>query len=127
MPEKKKNFLSKLVIHSLVMALSLFRIIPNLIFCIELEARLAGKNLIYLIAFYLLAGSLLTSSFLCLSALCILYLISLSFSSLAAIFIVLLSHIFLLIIILIIFSGIKNNLSFSETRRILHDLANKNE
>jgi hypothetical protein len=123
MPEKKnKNFLSKFVIRSSMLAFSIFKIIPNLISLIQAEAHLAKKSLVYFIILYLLAGSLLTSFFLCLFAMCFFYLISLQISFLVSLFIIGMINFILLLMILLIVYKVKNTLTFPETRELLRHI-----
>ena len=123
MPEKNKgNFLSKFLFDLVMIVLSLFKVIPNLIVLIEFEAALARKNLISLIVLFIFAVSLLTSLWLCLFAMCFIYFISLHMSYLTSIFITFLVNFVLLLIILLMISRIQNHLTFPKTRQLLRTI-----
>ena len=119
MADQKNNFLSKFIIDISMFVFSLFKIVPNFILLIELEARSAGKSIIALLILYLIAGTLITSIWLCILAMCFVYFISLNLSWLLSLFIIVIVNILLLVITALVITKSKNNLSFEKTRNLL--------
>ena len=119
MANRKNNFLSKCLIDVAIFIFTLFKLIPNLISLVELEAHAAKKSLISLLILYLIAGSLLTSTWLCILAMSFIYLISLNLSWLLSIFIIVAINVMLFILVAIMIMKSKKNLSFSRTRQLL--------
>lgn len=122
MANKKDNYLSKIIIDSVMFVFSLFKFVPNFILLIELEARSAGKSIVSLLILYLIAGSLLTSTWLCIIAMCFIYFISLHLSWILSLLIIVIVNLLLLIITTLVVSKAKNNLSFEKTRQLLRNI-----
>src|SRR5580658_1334262 len=122
MTDKKNNLLSKYIVDLAMCFFSLFKIIPNFILLVEIEARSAGKSIISLLIMYLIAGSLLTSVWLCMLAMCFIFFISSHLSWLLSLFIIIVINILLLIINMICILKSKDNLSFAKTRELLRNI-----
>jgi hypothetical protein len=122
MTKKKENHFTKIIIKIMMFVLSIFKIIPQLILLIEYEAEDAVKNLLYILTLSLLAGLLMLCVWLGLQSMLIVYLISLKFTLLGSLSMVVLINMIFLVIILHSISRIKTQLSFKRTRRMLDDL-----
>jgi len=125
MTAKKKSFFTATVIKLLFFLPTLFGFVGNFFALVEIEARLAGRNLVTLLVLYLMLGSLLTSLWLCLLGLLFLYLITVQSSWALGLMIILVFNLLFLIIIGIIMIRLKNNLLFPETRNLLRHLRNQ--
>ena len=122
MAKKKETHFTKIIIRVLMFVLSIFKIIPRLILLLEYEAEDAVKNLSYILMLSLLSGLLIFCVWLGVQGMLIVYLMSLKFTLLGSLSVVVLINMIFLVIILHYISRVKTQLSFKRTRRMLDDL-----
>src|SRR5688572_29430708 len=122
MAKKKETHFTKIIIRVLMFVLSIFKIIPRLILLLEYEAEDAVKNLSYILILSLLSGLLIFCVWLGVQGMLIVYLMSLKFTLLGSLSVVVLINMIFLVIILHYISRVKTQLSFKRTRRMLDDL-----
>jgi hypothetical protein len=127
MTHKKKLTISKAILKIIMLVPTLFSVFSNISVLIGWEARRAGKSIAILLLLSIVAGSIITTIWLCLLAMLFLYLISLHWSEIQALLCIALLNAVLLIIIGIIMSKVKNNLSFPAVRRQLQIISQLRE
>lgn len=120
MSKNKEIFFIKFIIDIVMIISSFFKIIPNLIFIFEYEAKAAGKSLISIIVLFLMASIFLLTIWMSILVMCVFYLVSLHMSWLLSIFIITMMNIILLLITAICISRMKRPLAFEKTRNLIH-------
>lgn len=116
---EKKNGISKFVIDTVMIVFSLYKVIPNFISLVEMEARLAGRSVVKLLILYLLSGVLLLSIWMCINGMCFAYLISLQFSFIFSFFLMTIINLMLWLVVALAIVKTAKNFSFTRTRRLL--------
>jgi hypothetical protein len=119
MADKKKNIVSTVFIDFLKIVFTIFKIVPNFIYLIESEAKLAGKSIASILILYLMTGTVLTAIWFCLLAMCFLGLTLLHLNPLLSLLIIVVFNIILLIIIALLISKSKRDISFTRTRELM--------
>lgn len=102
-----------------------FKLISDVFKIFNLESLLAKKSLIKIIILALFAGVILFSTWLSLLGLLLIYLIQLHYGWIISMSAIALLNILILLIIVFIIMRLKNNLSFSATRRQISKFRNK--
>jgi len=118
----KRNHISKFIFDVITILFSLFKIIPNFISLVEIEAQIAGRSVINLLILHLIAGILLTSIWLSINGMCLVYLLSLQLSWLLSLFFICIINFTLLIITALVMIKVTHNLSFVRTRHLLRQI-----
>jgi hypothetical protein len=119
-----KSSLNKVLIDFALLIYSLFKVIPNLLRLLEIEARAVGENAGKLLLLYLIAGTVLPTFWICLMAICLLGLISLNLSWISSLFILLLINLALLIILALVAKKAMRKMVFSRSRQLIRNIKN---
>jgi hypothetical protein len=121
MPDKKRSSSGKSkAFYSLLLLIpNLFRVINNMTRLIKQDAYLAGRSVVLIITLAVMLACLLTSTWLGILAVIFVCLIKLKWSWIIATTIVFLLNFLLLLVIGMVISKAKENLSFPATRRQL--------
>lgn len=114
---KKKLPLSKTLLGLLIGVPTLFSLVGKIINLIGLEARLAGKSLISIIILSVMLALLFTTTWICIMMMIFFYCISLSWSTIESLFIIMMLNIILIVIVSFGVGRFKKKLLFPETRR----------
>lgn len=114
---KKKLTLSKSILGLLIGIPTLFNLVAKIFNLIGLEARLAGKSLVSIIILSVMVVLLFTTTWICVMLLIFFYLLSLSWTIMESLFIIMTLNLILLIIVAFSINKFKKRLLFPETRR----------
>jgi hypothetical protein len=116
MATKKRSGWISTLLDLVLLGTNVFGFMENLTALVKFEARLAGKSLISLVILALLMAMLFLSTWVCLLALLCIYLISLHWSWIAALSILLLMNFVFLLIIALMLCKKQRMLFFPLTR-----------
>lgn len=123
MENKKIHLASKLTFDFIKIFFLLFRIIPNLIFLVKLEAEIAKKNIISLIILCLIAWSLITTTWLCVMGMGFLFFVSLGLTWLMSSLIMTIINLVVLMVVGLIIVNKKSNFLFPKTKNLLRQFS----
>lgn len=112
---KKSHGWSKILTNLLLVIPSIFNIVSHFVHCLEQDLRLARKSLIAIFILTLFAMTLMIGAWFCLCAMVFIWLQT-WWSALAALSVMLLSHIVLLLIVGIWIAKAKNKMLFVNAR-----------
>jgi hypothetical protein len=120
--KRKDSPSGKSIVDFVLIGLSLFRIIPNVINVVEYDAQEVKHSVVNLAFLYLIAIVISLSTWLSLLAIGIVFLLSLQFTLLQALSVTFAVNIFLLLLVYIFILKTKSRLSFKNTRALISNL-----
>lgn len=122
MTNKRKSSISSIILNLIALVPNFVSFTRNLIRLIESEARLAGRSLLLIAMLSLVMAALLASTWFCSLALLALYLVSIHWSWMEAIFLVIILNLVLIIIVGVKIMRAKENLFFPASSEKLKNL-----
>jgi hypothetical protein len=122
MATKRKSQSIKGIIKLILIFSNVTSLISNLARLVSLEARLAGRSILSVVFFAIFFSILLAASWACVLALIYVYFVSLHWSPMETLFLMVAINLLSLLIMGLIISRVKKNILFPETCQQLHNL-----
>ena len=115
MASEKRSSLGRTMRNLISLVPNLIAIVSNITTLINLEARLAGRALLFLITLAVVSAILIMSLWMCLLAMLVVYLLSVQWSLLASLAVVLVLNIIFFVVVTIMMAKAKKHLLFPAT------------